>query len=453
VYHLVGIGGIGMSAIARLLLARGATVTGSDVRRTPLIDELEAEGATIAIGHRAENVGDAALVIVSSAIAQDNPEFTAAIDRGIDIKTRGAMLADLTASRKTIAIAGTHGKTTTTAMTAAIFEEAGLAPTFAIGGVRVDSGTNAGSGEGPWFVTESDESDGSFLHLHPTIACVNNVENDHLSSDDELPGLLADFVAFVQRVPSDGRAIVGLDNRGSAFVAASASVPKTTFAARGEADVTARDIVYDGLGSRFTLVENGVVLGAIELRVPGEINVQNALAALCCARAAKIEFAPIARALAAFRGVRRRFEIVAERDGVVIVDDYAHHPTAIAQTIAATRGFTDAPVVVAFQPHRYSRTRFLAADFAAALAFADRVILTPIYAASEAPIPGVSERSIGEPLERAGTPVTYVGDAAELLDVVPRVAGERAVVLMLGAGSISGIAHRLAERMTAPALR
>jgi UDP-N-acetylmuramate--alanine ligase len=201
------------------------------------------------------------------------------------------------------------------------------------------------------------------------------------------------------------------------------------------------------------LVENGATLGTIELRVPGEINVQNALAALCCARAAKVEFAAIARALAAFRGVRRRFEIVAERDGVVIVDDYAHHPTAIAQTIAATRGFTDAPVVVAFQPHRYSRTRFLAADFAAALAFADRVILTPIYAASEAPIPGVSERSSGQPLERAGTPVTYVGDAAELLEVVPRVAGERAVVLMLGAGSISGIAHRLAERMAAPALR
>ncbi len=450
-YHLVGIGGIGMSAIARLLLARGARVTGSDVRRTALIEQLEAEGAIVSIGHRAENVGDPHLVIVSSAIAHENPEFVTAIERGIDIKTRGAMLADLTGSRKTIAIAGTHGKTTTTAMAAGIFEEAGLAPTFAIGGLRVDTGTNAGTGAGIWFVTESDESDGSFLHLSPTIACVTNVENDHLASDDELPGLLASFATFVQRVPPDGRAVIGLDNRGSAFIAANANVPKTTFATRGEADVTARDIAYDGLGSRFTLIENGVTLGAIELRVPGEINVQNALAAIACARAAKVDFAPIARALAAFRGVRRRFEIVAERDGVVIVDDYAHHPTAIAQTIAATRGFTDAPVVVAFQPHRYSRTRYLAADFAAALAFADRVILTPIYAASEAPIPGVSERSIGEPLERAGTPVTYVTDAADLLDAIPHVAGERAVVLMLGAGSISGIAHELAGRMTAPA--
>ncbi len=452
VYHLVGIGGIGMSAIARLLLARGATVTGSDVRRTPLIDQLEAEGVGVAIGHRAENVGDASLVVVSSAIAQDNPEFTAALERGIGLKTRGAMLADLTAGHATVAIAGTHGKTTTTAMTAAIFEEAGLAPTFAIGGVRVDSGTNAGSGTGPWFITESDESDGSFLDLHPTIACVNNIENDHLASDDELPALLASFDTFVRGVPPAGRAIINLDDRGSAQLAAGAKVPTTTFAARGAADVMARDITYAGLGSQFTVVEYGVPLGTVTLRMPGEINVQNALAALACARAAKIAFEPIARALAAFRGVRRRFEIVAERDGLVIVDDYAHHPTAIAQTIAATRGFTDAPVVVAFQPHRYSRTRYLAGDFAAALALADRVILTPIYAASEAPIPGVSERSIGDPLERAGTPVTYVTDAADLLDVVPRVAGERAVVLMLGAGSISGIAHQLAARVSAPAV-
>ncbi len=450
-YHLVGIGGIGMSAIARLLLARGAHVSGSDVRRTPLIEQLEAEGAVVAIGHRATNVGDPGLVVVSSAIAHDNPEFSAALERGIAIKTRGAMLAELSASRTTVAIAGSHGKTTTTAMTVGIFEEAGLAPTFAIGGLRVDTGTNAGSGDGAWFVTESDESDGSFLDLTPTIACVTNVDNDHLASDDELPALLASFVTFVEGVPPHGRAIIGLDNRGSASIAAGADVPMTTFATRGDADLTARDIAYAGLGSRFTLVENGIALGEIELRVPGEINVQNALAAIACARAAGVEFAPIARALVAFRGVRRRFEIVAERGGVIIVDDYAHHPTAIAQTIAATRAFTDAPVVVAFQPHRYSRTRYLAGDFAAALAFADRVILTPIYAASEAPIAGVSERSIGEPLERAGTPVTYVVDAADLLEAVPRVAGERAVVLMLGAGSISGIAHQLAGRMTAPA--
>jgi UDP-N-acetylmuramate--alanine ligase len=448
-YHLVGIGGIGMSAIARLLLARGARVTGSDVYRSELVAQLEAEGAVVAIGHRAENVGSPDLVIVSSAIAHENPEFVAALERGIDIKTRGAMLAELTGSRKTIAIAGTHGKTTTTAMAATILELAGVEPTYAIGGLRVDTGTNAGAGAGPWFVTESDESDGSFLHLQPTIAVVTNVENDHLSSDDELPGLLAQFSTFVQRVPPDGCAIIGLDNRGSAFIAKNATVPKTTFATRTEADLMARDISYEGLGSRFTLVERGHELGTMQLHVPGEINIQNALAAIAIARMLKVETATIAASLDAFRGVRRRFEIVGAHDGVTIVDDYAHHPTAISQTIAAARGYTGKPVVVAFQPHRYSRTRYLAADFAAALSTADAVLLAPIYAASEAPIPGVSERSIGEPLAATGTPVTYVTSVDDLLEAIPRVIGSDAVVLMLGAGSISGVAHRLGAQLSA----
>jgi UDP-N-acetylmuramate--alanine ligase len=448
-YHLVGIGGIGMSAIARLLLARGARVSGSDMHRTALVEALEAEGATVAIGHRAENVGMPDLVIVSSAIAHENPEFVAALERGIDIKTRGAMLAELTGSRKTIAIAGTHGKTTTTAMTATVLEAAGIAPTYAIGGLRVDTGTNAGTGSGAWFVTESDESDGSFLHLQPTIAVVNNVENDHLSSDDELPRLLEQFATFVQRVPPDGCAIIGIDNRGSAFIAKNANVPKTTFATRAQADLMARDIVYEGLGSRFTLIERGHDLGTVRLQVPGEINVQNALASIAVARMLKVGMPAIAAALASFRGVRRRFEIVGERAGITIVDDYAHHPTAIAQTIAAARGFTSKPIVVAFQAHKYSRTRYLAPEFAAALALADAVLLTPIYAANEAPIAGVSERSIGEPLAAGGTLVTYVASVDDLLEAVPNALGSEALVLMLGAGSISGVAHKLGKALDA----
>jgi UDP-N-acetylmuramate--alanine ligase len=450
-YHLVGIGGIGMSAIARLLLARGARVSGSDVHRSELVQALESEGATVAIGHRAENVGNPGLVIVSSAIAHDNPEFVAAIERGIDIKTRGAMLAELIGSRKTIAIAGTNGKTTTTAMTATILEHAGVDPTYAIGGLRVDTGTNAAAGTGAWFVTESDESDGSFLHLQPTIAVVTNVENDHISSDDELPGLLAQFTTFVQRVPPDGCAIIGLDNRGSAFIAKSATAPKFTFATRADADLVARDIIYEGLGSQFTLVERGTPIGTIALHVPGEINVQNALAAIAVARTLKIDVPTIAAGLDAYRGVRRRFEIVGEHRGVTIVDDYAHFPTAITQTIAAAR-VTGKPIIVAFQPHRYSRTRYLAADFAAALANADAVLLTPIYAGSETPIDGVSERLIGEPLAAGGTPVTYVTSVDALLEAVPRAISGEAVVLMLGAGSISGVAHKLGALLEAPAV-
>jgi UDP-N-acetylmuramate--alanine ligase len=452
-YHLVGIGGIGMSAIARLLLARGARVTGSDVRCGELVAQLEAEGARVAVGHRAENVGDAETVVVSSAIARDNPEFQAALSRKLRVVTRGEMLAELARGHKLVAVAGTHGKTTTTAMLASVFEGAGLDPTVAIGGVRVDTGTNARAGAGRWFVTESDESDGSFLHLAPAIAIVTNVENDHIASDAELPRLLAQFAEFVNKVPPSGRAVIGNDNASSAFIARQANAPVSTFATRAQADLTATDIRYENLGSRFTVCELGVALGEVALRVPGEINVLNALAALAAARAAGVAFDVSARALGGFRGVQRRFEIVG-RGALTVVDDYAHHPTAIAQTIAAARSFARGrPVIVAFQPHRYTRTDYLKDDFARALGAADRVILAPVYAASEPPIPGVSERSIGEPLAAAGTPVEYVGDVEALVETIPRDAPEGALVLMLGAGSISSVAHRLGERLAAPLAR
>jgi UDP-N-acetylmuramate--alanine ligase len=446
-YHLVGVGGIGMSAIARLLLVRGARVSGSDMHRTPLIAELEREGVRVAIGHDAANVVGTPTVVVSSAIARDNPEFVAALDRRLLIVTRGAMLAELAQGHKLIAVAGTHGKTTTTAMLASILEAAELDPTVAVGGIRVDTGSNARGGSGAWFVTESDESDGSFLHLSPTIAVVTNVENDHIASDAELPKLLEQFVLFANKVPAHGRAVVGNDNRGSVVIAKQARAPVTTFATRADADLTVSSVRYVDLGSQFTVCEFGAPLGDVQLCVPGEINVQNALGAIGAARAAGVSFEAIARALGAFHGVQRRFEIVG-RGALTIVDDYAHHPTAIRETIAAARRFArNAPIVVAFQPHRYSRTTYLKDDFAAALAGADRVVLAPIYAAAETPIAGVSSRSIGAPLAAAGTPVSYVDDVEELLEVIPREAPDGALVLMLGAGSISAVAHRLGERV------
>jgi UDP-N-acetylmuramate--alanine ligase len=452
-YHLVGAGGIGMSAIARLLLARGARVSGSDVARTPLVDALEAAGMRTTIGHRAQNIGAAEIVVVSSAIAVDNPELTAALAAHRSVLTRGQMLARLAEGQRVVAVAGTHGKTTTTAMLASIFEAAGLDPTVAVGGIRVGPESNARSGGGTWFVTESDESDGSFLHLHPTVAVVTNIENDHIASDDELPKLLADFAQFVAKVPPGGRAVIGTDNRASALIAKAANAPVTTFGVQTAADLTAGDITYAALGSRFTVFELGTPLGEVELRVPGEINVANTLAAIGAARAVGITFAPIVRALAGFGGVRRRFEIVG-RGALTVIDDYAHHPTAIAATIAAARDFAGpAPVVVAFQPHRYTRTEYLKADFARALATADRVFLTPVYAASEKPIPGVSERSIGELLAAAGTPLTYVSDVEALLEAIPREVPAGALVLMLGAGSISSVAHRLGERLTGALVR
>ncbi len=448
-YHLVGVGGIGMSAIARLLLARGARVSGSDVSRTPLTAELEAEGVRIAIGHAAANGADADVVVVSSAIASDNPEQRAARERGQRVVTRGAMLGELTRGHTLVAVAGTHGKTTTTAMLATIFESAGLDPTISVGGIRVDSRSNARAGTSEWFITESDESDGSFLELRPAIAVITNIENDHVTSQDGVAQMRAQFASFATTTLRAGQLVIGVDDAAGAELAEGLRGRVKTFATRAPAELTAVDVTYVDLGSRFTVPR----FGEIALNVPGEINVQNALGAVGAALAAGIAFADVARALASFQGVRRRFEIVG-RGAITVVDDYAHHPTAIARTIAAARTYANgSPVVVAFQPHRYTRTKFLKSDFAEALAGADRVYLTPIYAASEEPIPGVTERSIGAPLEASGTPVTYVDDVESLTDTIPRATPDGALVLMLGAGSISSIAHELGRRITtAPAV-
>jgi UDP-N-acetylmuramate--alanine ligase len=451
-YHFVGIGGIGMSAIARLLLRAGNAVSGSDERPSPLLDELVREGAEVSIGHRAENVGSPDFVVVSSAISAGNPEYAQAVRCGIPIVARGEMLARIIGTTPTVAIAGTHGKTTTTAMVAAIFEGAGLDPTVAVGGQRIDSASNARRGGGNWFITESDESDGSFLRLSPTIAVVTNIENDHIASDAELPALVDAFAAFLAKLPPAGAAIVGIDNVRSAALVKRIAAPVTTFGTGSSAaDLRAVDISYPAFGSRFTVVERGSVLGPVALGVPGVINVQNALAAIGAARAAAVPFATIAQALGAFAGVRRRFEIVGRGADLTIVDDYAHHPTAVAQTIAAARAFAGGPVFVAFQPHRYSRTAYLAADFARALRAADHVYLTPVYAAAEAPIAGVSERLIGEPLAAAGTPVTYAA-VDELEALIRAQAPAGTLVLMLGAGSISAAAHRFGAALASAPL-
>lgn len=448
-YHLVGIGGIGMSAIARLLLRRGMAVTGSDESASALLDSLTGEGAKVTIGHRAANIGPADVVVVSSAIRRENPEYVEAQRRGIPVVSRGEMLARIIGTTPTVAIAGTHGKTTTTAMVATIFESAGLDPTVAVGGQRIDSASNARSGSGAWFITESDESDGSFLRLSPAIAVVTNIENDHIGSDAELPQLVASFKAFLAKLPPEGTAIIGIDNPRSAALVAGTAAKVTTFATGGAADLQATAIDFPALGSRFTVVERGRELGEMRLNVPGIINVQNALAAIGAARAADVAFAAIAVALAGFHGVRRRFEIVGRCAALTVVDDYAHHPTAVAQTIAAARQFSPGPLVVALQPHRYSRTAYLAADFARALQAADQVYLTPVYAAAEQPLPGVSERLIGEPLSAAGTPVTYASvDALEPL--IRASAPPGALVLMLGAGSISAAARRFGAAIDAP---
>jgi UDP-N-acetylmuramate--alanine ligase len=444
--HFVGIGGIGMSAIARILLARGESVTGSDVSDSPLLQELRSLGAMVTVGHDTKNVNGARAIVVSSAIDSENPEYRHAAERGIPIVRRGEMLRRIMEGRKGIAICGTHGKTTTTAMTAGLLRGCGVDASLVLGGIDVNTGTNAHDGTAPWFLTEADESDGSFSLLEPAIAVVTNVENDHLSSDAELPKLIASFDQFLGRLPEDGAAIVGVDNPQSRSIAQSSRrAPTITFGIAEDADVRAANIRFANLGSEFDVIAGGVCLGTVQLHVPGAINIENALAAVAVARAMELPFVRIAAALSEFRGVRRRFEILAKTPRMIVVDDYAHHPTAVRATIAAARQYHRGPVIVAFQPHRYTRTAYLAAAFADALRGADEVYLTPIYAASEPPIDGISERSIGGLLEGAGKTVHYVKYAHDLRTVLQKDAPENALVLMLGAGNITKVAKDLAQ--------
>lgn len=432
-----------MSALARIMLARGLDVSGSSDQRTALTDRLASEGARVIVGHAADNLGDARCVVVSSAIAIDNPELSAARARGLPVLHRGALLAELMASARGIAVAGTHGKTTTTAMIAAVLEAAGVDPTVVVGGELVATGSNARCGKGPWLVAESDESDGSFLDLKPEIAVVTNVENDHVASDEEFRRLIASFESFLAALPAGGLAVVGIDDGRAAGLAARARTARTVTFGLEAADVVARDVRYASFGSRFEVQCGGSRAGSVALKVPGPINVQNALAAIAVARELHVPFEAIQRGLRLFRGVRRRFEIVASTPRMTVVDDYAHHPTAVYATIGAARANWQGPLVVAFQPHRYTRTRYLAREFALALRRADRVVLTGIYPASETPLSGVDATTIGTPLRALGGHVEYVESVEDLPEHLLRSAPHGALVLALGAGTITLAAHRL----------
>ncbi|HXO17469.1 MAG TPA: UDP-N-acetylmuramate--L-alanine ligase [Candidatus Dormibacteraeota bacterium] len=449
-YHFIGVGGIGMSAIARVLLARHEDVSGSDVAVTPLVEELRREGVRVTIGHDARNVGEAHTVVVSSAIERSNPEYVAAGRKGIPLLHRGEMLARLLRGRRGIAVSGTHGKTTTTAMTHAVLRGGRIDAGLVLGGIDTSLRTNAHDGSSPWFVTEADESDGSFALLEPSIAIVTNIENDHLTSDDELPGLVRAFAEFLGKLPGDGLAIVGIDNPLSESLTSHELRARiVTFGLDPRASVRAERLAFAGLGSRFDVFAGERRVGRMELRVPGAMNVQNALAAVAVGIELGVPFSRIAAALRDFRGVRRRFDVLVSNERATLVDDYAHHPTAVRATIAAARQCHRGTLVVAFQPHRFTRTAYLAREFAQALRGADRVYLAPVYAASEPAIPGVSERSIGESLAAVGGCVSYVGSVEDLEGRLFEELPDGAMVLMLGAGNITEVSARLANRLAA----
>ena len=434
--HFVGIGGSGLSAIAQVLLESGDDVSGSDEVLSPFAQALAAHGAKVYQGHAAENLDCAELVIVSAAVPEGNPEVAAALARGVPVLKRAEFLGRLMAGRQGIAVAGTHGKTTTTGLIALLLDRAGLDPTFIVGGWLVDFDTNARAGKGP-FVVEADEYDRMFLGLKPMVAVVTNVEHDHPDCYPTLADMQDAFRAFANLLPDDGWLVgCGHDAFARTLVEArrAAGHAALTYGLRRDDDFRADSLQLNGAGGfDFLLVKDGRTLGLVRNRLPGEHNVLNSLAALAVADHLGVSFNDARNGLADYRGAGRRFEVMGEAGGVTWVDEYAHHPTEIRATLAAARRrFTDHPLWVMFQPHTFSRTRTLLADFATAFADADHVVIVDIYRSREAPDPGISASDIVRRMDHPDAVyVPALTDAAAYLAERLR-AGD--VLLTLGAG-------------------
>jgi UDP-N-acetylmuramate--alanine ligase len=443
--HLVGVGGAGMSGLARLLLAGGHRVTGSDRSESATLEALRALGAEVWAGHDGARLGRPDLVVASTAIRATNPELVAARLLAIPAIGRAQLLALLMAGRTGIAVAGTHGKTTTTGMVVAILEAAGLDPSFAVGGDFKASGVNAAAGTGPHFVAEADESDGSFLELAPTVAVVTNVEADHLDHWGDLASVQRAFRAFVGRLPPDGTAVLCADDPGAVDLAGAAACPVVTYGFAAAADVRGEVLAIDGGGARFAVVAGGESLGEVALVVPGRHNVANALGAIAAAMAAGAPFAAAVAGLAGFTGAARRYHLRAEAGGITVVDDYAHHPTEVAASLAAARLGGWKRVVAVFQPHLYSRTRLFADEFGRALAAADLVVVADVYAAREDPEPGVDGALVAGAARRARPDLdcVYEPDRTALAPRVAALVQPGDLVLTLGAGDITDLADEL----------
>ncbi|MDH3359923.1 MAG: UDP-N-acetylmuramate--L-alanine ligase [Desulfobulbaceae bacterium] len=444
--HFVGIGGIGMSGIAELLVNLGYRVSGSDLRQSSITERLTGLGCTVHIGHQGEWIAGADVVVISSAVKEDNPEVQAAREALVPVIPRAEMLAELMRLKKYgIAIAGSHGKTTTTSMVGCVLAEAGLDPTVVIGGQVNSLGTNAKLGEGEFLVAEADESDGSFLKLSPVVEVVTNIDLEHLDHYHDIDEIKEAFLAFVDKIPFYGAAIICLDDPYVTDLFPLIKKRVITYGVACQADVHAREVVVDGFLSRFKVCANDEVLGEITIGMPGIHNVQNALAAVVVGLELEIPFATIAEALQKFSGVQRRLQVKGEINGITIIDDYGHHPTEIRATLGAVRNaWPKRRLVVLFQPHRYSRTQGLYKDFCIAFHDADLLVLSDIYPASEQPIEGVTSEWLQEGIRQHGQRhVQLVPDLNDMASEVKSLLQENDVVLTLGAGSINQVGEQL----------
>src|SRR5579862_4593580 len=452
--HFVGIGGSGMSGIAEVLLSLGYAVQGSDARASAVTGRLSSLGARISIGHAAANIEGADVIVASGAVPRGNPEVEAALGRRIPVVSRAEMLGELMRFRYSIAVAGTHGKTTTTSLLASILSEGGEDPTFVIGGRLKAAASGAQLGRGRYLVAEADESDASFTHLQPLIAIVTNIDNDHLSSHGGDFGLLKhSFLDFLHNLPFYGLAVLCADDPHVRSILEEVGRPMLSYGLEAAADVRATQVRAAGLKTQFTVSRTGSAPLEVTLNLPGLHNVRNALAAIAVASELGIEDGAIQRALAAFQGVDRRLQHIGESVtavGVVsIIDDYGHHPTEIAATLAAVRqGYPGRRVLLAFQPHRYTRTRDLIDDFAKALSDADALIVTEVYAAGETPLKGADGRAICRAVRSRGQlEPLFLEKVEELAQALKDIIQGDDVIVAMGAGSISAVAHQLPQAL------
>ena len=456
--HFVGVGGSGMGGIAEVLLNLGYRVQGSDLKANPVTQRLARLGVTVFIGHAAENLGSADVVVVSSAVNRSNPEVAAALAKRIAVVPRAEMLGELMRFRYSIAVAGTHGKTTTTSLVASVLAEAGLDPTFVIGGRLKSADSNARLGAGRYLVAEADESDASFMHLQPMIAIVTNIDNDHLATHEgDFTRLKQSFVDFLHNLPFYGLAVLCVDDEDVQSILESVARPFVTYGFSQEADVRAINVVRDGLQSRYEALRTGHAPLAVSINLPGRHNVLNSLAAVAVATELGVADTAIQKALANFQGIDRRLQSLGEiawsGGHAALVDDYGHHPTEIEATLDAVRqGWPARRLVLAFQPHRYTRTRDLLDDFGRALSACDVLLVTEVYAAGEAPIAGADGRAICRVVRSRGVvePV-FVERVDDLAESLRGVLHDGDVVLTMGAGNIGAVAQELKARLAGAA--
>ncbi len=442
--HFVGIGGIGMSGIAEILLNEGFEVSGSDIAKSENTEYLGKLGIKIYIGHNEKNIDGAEVVVYSSAVNPgENPETIAAIQKNIPLLRRAEMLAEVSRLKYNIAISGTHGKTTTTSMIGLILIKSGLDPTVIVGGrLRDFGGTNARLGKGDWTVVEADEFDRSFLQLFPTVAVVNNIEAEHLDIYKDMNDLTETFAQFANKVPFYGFIALGIDDPGVKSIYAKVNKKIRTYGFSRNCDIRAERIVYENRQIRAIIIEDNVELGEVTINVPGEHNLKNALAAITVARGLNIEFETINAALQEFKGVFRRFDIKGEKDGVLYVDDYAHHPTEVKAVLKAARNSWSKRIVAVFQPHTYTRTMNLHEQFAASFDDADVIIITDVYPAREQPIEGVTGKLIADGAMKYGHKnVLYIPTLDELKKQLPDILKEGDVFITIGAGNICNLSQ------------